>query len=353
MRQGLISGAVVVLLVACHSVKDQLDFNHWVQPVPRHSVLIDTAWYTWGGSMVSGPDGRYYLFYARWSRDTGFRGWLANSEIALATADDPSGPYVFQKTVLTGRGDDFWDATAAHNPHIKHFGHKYYLYYISNHYRDLGMDEWHNRIYTQRIGVAIADHPDGPWERLDQPIIELQPGKAAYGYVVNPSVALGPDGIYYLLFKTRPPGSEKEFGKVFTTTHAMATAPSPAGPFTIAEKPIFTEGTGEDPYLWVQDDRFYALVKDMYGQFTGEKSLALFTSVNGQDWQPASHPLAMPLRLTWEDGTVDSLQHLERPQLWIDADGHRGILFCAASYADPARNRDWNTFNVQIPLQWK
>ena len=344
---------VLLALTACRVTEpDELDFSSWVQPVPRDGILMDSAWYTWGGSMVRGSDGRCYLFCARWPRSKGFRGWLEYSEIALATADNPTGPYHYMETVLTGRGDEYWDATAAHNPHIKAFDGKYYLYYISNHYQDLGMDAWHNRIYTQRIGVAIADDPSGPWQRLDKPVLDLQPGKAAHGYVVNPSVAEGPDGQYYMLFKTRPDGSEKEYGKVFTTIHAMATAPTPTGPFTIADQPVFTEGTGEDPYLWVQDGRFYALVKDMYGEFTGEKSLVLFTSPDGKSWHPAAHPLAMPLRITWADGGVDSLQHLERPQLWLDPERRQGVLFCAASYADPQRNRDWNTFNVQIPLRW-
>ena len=49
--------------------------------------------------------------------------------IAIATADQLEGPYRHSKVLLTGRGPGHWDELMAHNPKLKRFGDKYYLYY--------------------------------------------------------------------------------------------------------------------------------------------------------------------------------------------------------------------------------
>jgi len=47
----------------------------------------------------------------------------------------------------------------------------------------------------------------------------------------------------------------------------------------------------------------------------------------------------------WEDGTEQELNHLERPQLYLE-NGKPAVLFCAA---DIDRN---HSFNVHIPLKY-
>ena len=86
------------------------------------------------------------------------------------------GPYEPLDVALPARGGDAWDADMTHNPTVHRFGEKYYLYYVGNSeiaqssmsFHDLN---WIHR-NNQRIGVAVASDPAGPWERFDDPVIE-------------------------------------------------------------------------------------------------------------------------------------------------------------------------------------
>jgi hypothetical protein len=318
-------------------------------PVPGSAVLSNENYNIWGGSMVRSDDGEYHLFYARWPENTRFQGWLKHSDIAYATAQSPTGPFTFQKVLLKGFGKGFWNEEAAHNPHIKKFGSKYYLYFISHTVKDRGLNPWLNDIFGQRIGVAVADHPSGPWEVLPDPLITYQEGKPAHGYMVNPSVCQRPDGTYLMMFKARKKGAETS--NKFDPIHCLATSPTPTGPFTIADQTLLTEHTAEDPYIWYQKGKFYALVKDMYAKYTGFKSLALFESMDGLDWNPSENILVTKTEINWEDGTVWKLKNLERPQLWFDEEGNPAVLFCAARLADDENRELKNTFNVHIPIR--
>ena len=133
----------------------------------------------------------------------------------------------------------------------------------------------------------------------------------------------------------------------------MATAPSPSGPFIIAEKPVLTEYTAEDPFVWYQKDRFYAIVDDQYGDYLGFCGLALFESPDGFDWQVSKHNLVSKTEIEWENGTISQLQHLERPQLWFNDQGVPAMLFCAFKLKKSGtEDRDTDlTFNVHIPLK--
>ena len=91
------------------------------------------------------------------------RPWVTRSEVAHATSKPPFGPFTFR--------------VCAHNPTVHKFGSKYYLYYMGN--TGDGDDTptlngQLNRTHrnNQRIGVAVADSPNGPWKRFDKPIID-------------------------------------------------------------------------------------------------------------------------------------------------------------------------------------
>jgi predicted GH43/DUF377 family glycosyl hydrolase len=338
-------------LVACQTSADETDKNLKIQvdAVPAKAILQEEGYNVWGASMARTNDGICHLYYARWPSDSTFRGWLKYSEIAYATSSQPTGPYQFQRVILKGFGKGNWNEEAAHNPHIKKFEDKYYLYFIAHRKEDLGLSDWMNHIFTQRIGVAIADQPEGPWTVLPEPLIDYQEGKPAHGYMVNPSVCERPDGTYLMMFKARKPGAET-FGK-FDPIHCVATAPTPVGPFTIADQTLLTEHTAEDPFVWYQNNRYYALVKDMYAKYTGHKSLALFESVNGLDWGPSQHILVSKTELMWEDGSVWALQNLERPQIWFNERGEPAVLFCAARLKAKQGEKPQNTFNVHIPIR--
>jgi hypothetical protein len=328
---------------------DVSDLKIELLPVPKSAILAESDYNVWGSSMVRTDDGICHLFYTRWPGDSTFRGWLKYSEVAYATSKSPTGPYHFQGIVLEGFGQGNWNEEAAHNPHIKKFGDKYYLYFISHTKEERGLSDWLNHIFGQRIGVAIADHPAGPWTVMPEPLIDYQEGKPAYGYMVNPSVCERPDGTYLMMFKARKKNAEQS--NKFDPIHCLATAPTPIGPFTIADETLLTEYTAEDPFVWYQYGRYYALVKDMYAKYTGHKALALFKSPDGLNWEPSENILVSKTQIEWEDGSSWELQNLERPQIWFDDQGMPAVLFCAARVKDPKVSGMTNTFNVHIPLK--
>ena len=245
--------------------------------------------------MTKGDNGRYYLFYSRWPLAKGFDGWVTDSEVAVAVSGDPLGPYQPLKVVLAARTGDFWDRDVTHNPTVHKFGGRYYLYYMGNY----GNGEFWNHRNHQRIGVAVADTPEGPWQRADQPLIDVTPGSYDHLMTSNPAVCPRPDGTYLMVYKGVGEG-KLPFGG--TVAHGVAIATGPTGPFTKQPTPMFQkEGVkfpAEDPFIWAQNGRLYALVKDMKGVFTNAgTSLALFESPDGLSWQPALN--------TWQ-GTISA-----------------------------------------------
>lgn len=330
---------------------DAMDFAAMIQPVPKTARFADPGFYIWGASMVRTADGTCHLLYSRWPRKLGHNAWVTHSEIAHAVADEPLGPYRHVGVALPARGRNHWDGLCTHNPTVHRFGDKCYLYYMGNTgdgKATKGLNWTHRN--RQRIGVAVADHPDGPWRRFEKPLIDVSRDDDAPDALMtsNPSVARRPDGGYLMVYKAVGKKGKMPFGG--PVVHCVATADSPTGPFRKHPKPVFTregiEFPAEDPFIWHQGDRYWAIVKDNRGYFTGAgKSTALFESTDGLDWRLSRHPLVATTTLRLADGTVQTFHSLERPQLWL-ADGRQAVLFFAAD--EDARRT--HSFSVHVPL---
>ncbi len=351
---------VLVLLVfgcsksALFAAQDTVEpnFQALQNPIPKSAKFIDDDFYIWGGSMVRDSAGKCHLLYSRWPRKLKHGAWVTHSEIAHAVSDNPLGPFKHKDVALSERGREFWDGLCTHNPTVHQFDGKFYLYYMGNTgdrkpTRNLN---WTHR-NNQRIGVAVADHPNGPWKRFDKPLIDVGLNRDAPDALMtsNPSICRRPDGSYLLIYKAVGLKREKPFGG--PVVHLAATCDSPLGPFKKHPKPLFTvpgvNFSAEDPFIWSQDERVWAIVNDHHGAFNGlgVDSLTLFTSKNGLDWQVASNPVVTNRIINWEDGRVQRLNRLERPQLWTE-NGVPTVLFCAAEETD----RQLHSFNVHIPL---
>jgi len=336
-----------------------LDFHSLLSPVPEFAKLSEKDYFVWGGSMVRGNDGKYHLFYSRWKKSLGFSAWVTNSEVAHAVADNPLGPYRFVDVALPRRhksGTPFWDGSCTHNPTVHKFDGKYYLYYMGNTgdgKNTKGLN-WSHR-NNQRIGVAVADSPNGPWKRRDQPLIDISNDRSAPDALLttNPSICRGPDKKYVLVYKAVGLKTKLPFGG--PVVHMVATSDSPTGPFKKHASPIFTlpgkKFPAEDPFIWSQNGSFWAIVKDMHGDFTDKgKCLVLFHSKNGIDWKVATHPLASLLQIEWNQKgkrVLEKVHRLERPQLWME-NGIPKILFCAVI---PQGQQGKDSYNVHIPLK--
>jgi len=334
------------------SAPGQLNFQSMLQPVPASGKFIDDNLFIWGGSLVRSPiDEKYHLFYSRWPRELGMAAWVTHSEIAHAVSDFPFGPFTFQNVALPVRGREYWDGLVTHNPTVHFFDGKFYLYYMGNTGDGKATSpelNWTHR-NNQRIGVAVAEDPNGPWKRYDKPLIDVSADSTSHDAQMtsNPSVTRMPDGQFLMVYKAVGKKNPQPFGG--PVVHLTAISSNPIGPFVKQNKPVFTADNlnfpAEDPYVWYQDNCYYAIVKDMQGAFTkAGKSLALFYSKDGLDWKLSKYPLVSSLKITWANGTEQKVQALERPQLLIE-NGIPVALLAAVNLTQD------HSFNVQIPLK--
>jgi hypothetical protein len=334
------------------------DYQLHLQLVDESSVFESPDYYTWGGSPIKGNDGLYHLYYSRWEKKYGFMAWVTHSEIAHAVSKSPLGPYVFHDVVFPRRGKQYWDGMNTHNPTVHFFNGKYYLYYTGNTGDDnnvVGQLNFSHR-NNQRLGVAVADSPYGPWKRFDKPVIDVSADSTAPDALMmaNPSITQMKDGRYLMIYK----GVAKKNPGIFggPVVHLCAIAKSPLGPFKKILKPIFivkdSPFPAEDPYIWLQGKYYYAIVKDFHGAFTHHGlSLALFYSKNGIDWKPVNNCLLTVPEIHWKNGKVTKLKFLERPQLLIEHGKPTALFLAAHELEDSTNMGKANTFNVHIALK--
>jgi predicted GH43/DUF377 family glycosyl hydrolase len=351
----LICAAFLTLPVyAQQSGDEDPDFTKLIQPIPLTSNFKQAGYYVWCGTMVKGADNKYHLYYSRWKKEFGFMAWVTHSEVAHAVADSPMGPYKFHDLALAPRGEKFWDGHCTHNPTVHRFGNKYYIYYMGN--RGDGKNiknglNWTHR-NNQRIGVAVSKSPNGPWVRSDKPLIDVSPDSTAHDALAtnNPSVLQKADGTYLMVYKAVARRKPLPFGG--PVVHMVATSKKPTGPWVKQPKPVFTATAttfaAEDPFIWREGNRYFAIVKDMGGHFTGAgRSLAMFTSNDGINWAASKNILVSTLNLKMADGTTKKFEHVERPQLYIE-NGKPRALFVAV---DGDAEFPGETYNIQIPLK--
>jgi hypothetical protein len=364
--RSFLSLIALLFLAASVSAADTLDFTSRLASIGPDNKFAEPGYYIWCGSGVRGEDGKYYLFYSRWKAGSEGRlagdevlfkdmsGWLKYSEIAVAVSDSPAGPFHHVTTVLKGSGDtNRWDCFNAHNPQIKVFGGKAYLYYIANN-PVTNSDRWMQHADGQRIGVAVSDSVTnliaGHFHRCAQPLVSPD-GTNTFCRTVNPSVTQGRNGLYLMIFKSR---SAPSGGRM---TMWIASSAQPDGPFHL-EGPAITNvlWEAEDPCFWYDRDRdrYYAIVKDYSRQHRDLSpqfgALALLTSARGTgDWQVAAHNLVSLREFTDAAGQKHQLTNLERPQLLFDGDGKPICLYAAAGEEDPFTGHP--SFNLHFAIR--
>jgi len=336
----------------------QNDLKIQLGKVSSESVFVNDSLSIWGGSLIKGDDGLYHMFYSRWPKKLGWE-WVTYSEIAHATSKSPLGPFTHKDVALPMRDHSKWDGTTTHNPSIHKFDGKYYLYYMGN-TGDLKTPSvpgkpklnWMHR-NNQRIGVAIADNPYGPWKRFNKPVLDISPNQDAHDALMtsNPSVCKMPDGKILMVYKAV--GKKRKLPAGGPVVHLVAIAESPTGPFKKYPDPVFTiqgeDFPAEDPYIWYQDGKYRAIVKRMASNDgKREKSLIHYDSEDGINWKEAKYFQVSDKTITWEDGSKTKFEHLERPQLFFE-DGKAKVLLCAADSLDV--NNILHSFNIQIPIE--
>lgn len=328
---------------------DNLFLRDRLEAVKEDNFFKTEGYFNWGASIIKGKDGRYHMFYARWKKEFSFTGWLTHSEIAHAVSKTPYGPWKYKNTVLSGRGNDHWDAITAHNPKIKFFEGRYYLYYISTNMGDIDYTEedlietsntgyshkyWKILRPNQRTGVAVSENLEGPWLRQNTPLIE--PSGPITTLTVNPAIDQGKDGRFYLVVKGDKPNEKR-----FIRNQAIAVSNHPDGPFTIMPDPVIDYIDTEDVSIWYDHERnrFYGIFhSNDEGGFIG-----LITSADGIKWNKAADYWMTPKKVRLDDGSFYTADRLERPFIYYEG-GKPRVLSLAARKGN-------ESYNIQIPIK--
>jgi hypothetical protein len=336
-----------------------LDLGSRVQPLPETNRFSLPNYHVWCGAPVKCSDGKYHLFYSRWPTESGFApGWALHSEIAYAVSDKPEGPYQHVNVALPPRGKDprtglkYWDADVTHNANAFVANGKFYLFYTGQYGDRKNYPAHRNR---QRIGVAVADHPQGPWTRFDEPIIDISSDKSSFDSlcVTNPAACLRPDGGVVVIYKAVAYVEGKEMGG--RVQFGVATSDQPEGPYEKKQGRVFDAETtnkhwmiAEDPFIWFSEKygkKYYAIARDVVGTFSGNSGgICLFESRDGLDWIPAKHPKVLDSRFLLADGSLSN-QKIERPALLIDNDEPLLLFGATNGYSSKIASS-----NIQIPL---
>ncbi|MGI6653352.1 MAG: glycoside hydrolase family protein [Christensenellales bacterium] len=311
--------------------------SHMLPLNPKDGLSMPDRW-VWCGSSIRGEDGKYHLFAAAWSKERPFfSGYVFSSEIIRAVSDTPYGPFTYQETILPDRGANFWDGRMTHNPTIHKFRDTYYLFYIGATYAGERPDgetlrsERHplqDIVYaTIRIGLATSKSVYGPWERRDQPILDVTPDAWDCLVVTNPAACFLEDGTILLYYRSNTPGGLRiglAKGHVSTLTFEKV-----AGPLW----PEHPDWILEDHFVWHNGENLEMIAKDIEGSITGIRwGGAHLVSQDGIHWDKAQNPIAYTRTFQYDDGYSETFYHFERPCLLIE-DGKPVCMYAALGTA--------------------
>ncbi len=384
LRNRLFIGALAVILCAflpnrlsaqLHSEANTQEkqtirnpFLNKLEPGSINGTFSIDGHIVWGASVVQHDDGKYYMFASFWPGPMG--NWVMHSQVALAIADKPEGPYEFKKVVLPYRDKKYWDGMMTHNPTIRKHKDTYYLFYIGvtfdferpqlSSQNEYGI-AWNNK----RIGVATAKHPEGPWERYDKPLIEPRPGHWDLVNTSNPAPVIHKDGSVTMIYKSSNlPSPERNIIKdkdglprfMLGVAHSKnifgeyERLGNQDGLINLEGKLI----SMEDPYVWHDGNLYHMLVKnfDSVGNAKGMGAIYVW-SKDGVNWfLPSDAPEAYSLNVTWAEGITTKQARLERPQLYFE-NGVPKYLFMATQFSEEYLKylkKKENTYNVAFEI---
>tara|TARA_B110000459_G_C16277196_1_gene344644 strand:- start:20 stop:610 length:591 start_codon:yes stop_codon:yes gene_type:complete len=194
---------------------------------------------------------------------------------------------------------------------------------------------------NQRIGVAVSENINGPWERFDKPILE--PSGPISKITCNPAVAKRPDGGYIMIVRGDKPNVKYANGKwpgpnELIRNQAIALSDSPLGPWEIQPKPAVGNLNSEDPAIWYDNKR-----GRYYGVYHAFGYMGMITSVDGLNWENAKHYKVLDKALTKADGSQIMANRLERPFIYVE-DGVAKVMTVAVF------EENKNSYSLFIPL---
>ena len=299
--------------------------------VPKGFVLQEKDWHVWCNAPILDDKGKVHLFVSRWPIKDGFNtGWHTSCEIAHYKADKAEGPYTYVDTVLKGDGKEgSWRQQGTHNVTVVRLPDKRYaMLFIANAGGKRGEGGFPA---NQKIGLMLADKPEGPWKLAGQDGLILdvpaEPAVWSHGSVVgvnNPTLLPMPDGRFFLYYKAMKPGT----GEV--RKMGLAIADKVEGPYRFEKESLTSnQGTIEDGFAFRLDGQVNLLVTDCHGEGSGGGMI--YHSADGIHFEPkeirAFEALDSYMKRWDKPAKAWAPWALQRPALLLDKNGLPSHLF--------------------------
>jgi hypothetical protein len=330
--------------------------------------LSAQGWHVWGSHVVLDPaTGLWHMVASVYPRNQTFLDiWLLDARIIHATARTWWGPFCTgpgSYTIALDHGaEGAWDRSVM-NPKLlqDRVSGRWLLFYTGSAYAGpwpvagRPLPPTRDAQASQRIGVASAPSPAGPFTRLGAPLLQPRPTKWDARILSNPTVTQLRNGSLLMVYKSSNPASANA-----TQTQVclgVARADAWAGPWArVRDDPIIPcpqhSFLGEDPTVWVDAARgtvAHLVFKDFAGAFThaGYSGAHAVSGDEGATWSLAQPALAYTTTHLWEDGRTRRQRAQERAQVILSAQG----LPVAMSFGtDTALNGSQVYWNMIMPL---
>lgn len=306
-------------------------FMYRIEDGDEDNISEEVGYFVWGGNVIEHA-GTYYMLGNKWIDTDGFSGWVHDNRIYIGSSANKLGPFslVTEVSVLRSQA---WAADMVTNPNIIKIGATYYLYYVGTNYTVRSYPVLNSQARNrQKIGVASASSPAGPWTpSANNPILSPSVSDWDQNIVNNPSVYVDGNGDINMVYKSDLNGVKNDLrlGKVkLTTFEGPVTDRATAAPNFGLNVPA------EDPTIWEEDGLYWAIFKAMDSSLvpTGNGILAV-SDDDGATFREALGQPAYNLTIHWDDATSDNYTKIERPFVLVEA-GVATALFTAVLRPD-------------------
>jgi hypothetical protein len=235
-----------------------VDFSAIIDEADKADIVDDSGFYVWGNAVIKHSDGLYYSFINKWDDTDGFDGWVHYNRIYVSNgSSDPKGVFTGY-TELTALRGQAWCADMVTNQKVIRHNGTYYMFFVGTNYSSatypvIDSDARAN----QRIGLATATHPQGPWAlEATNPILEPRAGEWDATIVNNPSVWMDTNGKWRMAYKS------DYFSDLGNLRVGVATSDDLITWGGRTDEPNFNlSGQAEDPDVWREGQNWYAVAK--------------------------------------------------------------------------------------------
>jgi sucrose-6-phosphate hydrolase SacC (GH32 family) len=188
----------------------------------------------------------YYVWYSKGKISTGY-----NATVWYATSKDGIN-WTEQGEAITKGQTNAWDSGSVFTPNILVAEGRYWLFYSAT------SKPFNRKRFRpdSKIGIAVSDSPDGPWEPLpNNPVLTNSSDPNQFdSHLVDDACLIVRDGQYWLYYKGRQQGKSPAKTKM-----GLAIAEHPAGPYVkFAENPVIPGN--HEVVVWPQGTGVAAMI---------------------------------------------------------------------------------------------